>query len=113
MAGANPAWADECDPMKRSLMAIVAAAMWATTPAPAADQVDLSTITCKKFLEYNKENMSLMLMWLDGYYTEDDAPPIVDFDRMMDNGRKLGEYCGKNPDHSVITAADKVLAKDK
>ena len=38
-----------------------------------------------------------MLMWLDGYYSEDDAPPIVDFDKMGENSKKLGEYCGKNP----------------
>jgi len=99
--------------MKRLLMATVAAAMWATAPAQAAEQVDLSTISCKKFFEYSKENLSIMLMWLDGYYAEDDAPPVVDFDKMAVNAQKLGEYCGKNPDHSVITAADKVLAKDK
>ena len=28
---------------------------------------------------------------------------------MGENSKKLGEYCGKNPDHSVITAADKVM----
>ena len=96
--------------MKRLSMLVLATAMLAAAPA-RAEQVDLSTITCKKFFEYNKDNLSIMLMWLDGYYAEDDAPPIVDFDKMTVNAQKLGEYCGKNPDHSVITAADKVLAK--
>ena len=42
----------------------------ATFPAQAQkQQFDLSTITCKQFFEYNKENLSLMLMWLDGYYS--------------------------------------------
>ena len=41
------------------------------------------------------------------------APPIVDFDKMAENSKKLGEYCGKNPDHSVITAADKVMGNGK
>jgi acid stress chaperone HdeB len=96
------------------MLLIIAATMWATFPAEAQkQQFDLSTVTCKQFLEYNKDNMSLMLMWLDGYYSEDDAPPIVDFDKMGENSKKLGEYCGKNPGHSVITAADKTLAKDK
>ena len=100
--------------MKRSTLLIIAATMWATFPAEAQkQQFDLSTVTCKQFLEYSKDNMSLMLMWLDGYYSEDDAPPIVDFDKMTENSKKLGEYCGKNPGHSVITAADKTLAKDK
>jgi acid stress chaperone HdeB len=101
-------------PMKRSIVLVVAATMWATFPAQAQkQQFDLSLITCKQFFEYRKDNLSLMLMWLDGYYSEDDAPPIVDFDKMTENSKKLGEYCGKNPAHSVITAADKVLGNGK
>ena len=100
--------------MKSLLMLTVAATACAALPAQAQkQQFDLSIVTCKQFFEYNKENLSLMLMWLDGYYSEDDAPPIVDFDKMGENSKKLGEYCSKNPGHSVITAADKTLAKDK
>ena len=100
--------------MKRLLMLTVAVTFCATLPAQAQkQQFDLSIVTCKQFFEYSKENLSLMLMWLDGYYSEDDAPPIVDFDKMGENSKKLGEYCGKNPGQSVITAADKTLAKDK
>jgi hypothetical protein len=32
---------------------------------------------------------------------------------MAENSKKLGEYCGKNPGHSVITAADKVMGNGK
>ena len=100
--------------MKRLLMLTVAAMFCATLPTQAQkQQFDLSVVTCKQFFEYNKENLSLMLMWLDGYYSEDDAPPIVDFDKMGENSKKLGEYCGKNPSHSVITAADKVMGNGK
>jgi acid stress chaperone HdeB len=100
--------------MKRLLMLTVAATVCTALPAQAQkQQFDLSVVTCKQFFEYNKENLSLMLMWLDGYYSEDDAPPIVDFDKMTENGRKLGEYCGQNPTHSVITAADKVMSDGK
>jgi len=100
--------------MKRLLMLTVAAMFCATLPVQAQkQQFDLSIVTCKQFFEYNKENLSLMLMWLDGYYSEDDAPPIVDFDKMAENSKKLGEYCGKNPGHSVITAADKVMGNGK
>jgi acid stress chaperone HdeB len=98
--------------MKRSLMVVMAATLWATLPAQAQKQFDLSTMTCKRFFEYDKDNLAIMLMWLDGYYSEDDAPPIVDFDKMAENSKKLGEYCGKNPSHSVITAADKVMGGD-
>jgi acid stress chaperone HdeB len=100
--------------MKRLLMLTAAVAVCATLPAQAQkQQFDMSVITCKQFLEYSKENLSLMLMWLDGYYSEDDAPPIVDFDKMAENSKKLAAYCVKNPGHSVITAADKVMGNGK
>jgi len=100
--------------MKCLLMLTVAATVCTAFSAQAQkQQFDLSIVTCKQFFEYSKENLSLMLMWLDGYYSEDDAPPIVDFDKMGENSKKLGEYCGKNPGHSVITAADKVMGNGK
>ena len=100
--------------MKRSLILMVAATLWTTFPAQAQkQQFDLSLITCKQFFEYNKDNLAIMLMWLDGYYADEDAPPIVDFDKMGENSKKLGEYCSRNPGHSVITAADKVMGNGK
>jgi acid stress chaperone HdeB len=100
--------------MKRSIILIVAATVGTTFPAQAQkQQFDLSLITCKQFFEYSKDNLAIMLMWLDGYYADEDAPPIVDFDKMGENSKKLGEYCTRNPGHSVITAADKVLGDGK
>ena len=61
--------------MRRLLLLVIAASLSMAAPA-RAEKVDLSTITCKRFFEYSKENVSLMLMWLDGYYTEDDDDPI-------------------------------------
>jgi acid stress chaperone HdeB len=96
--------------MRRLLLLVLAASLNMADPAQA-EKVDLSTITCKRFFEYSKENVSLMLMWLDGYYQDDDDDPVVDFDKMADNAKKLGEYCGKNPTHTIITAAEKTIVK--
>ena len=89
---------------------VTAVVLAAATPAQA-QKVDLSTISCKQFLEMNRESISLILMWMAGYYSDQDAPPIVDFDKMKTDGRKLGEYCGKHPDDSIITAAEEVMAQ--
>jgi hypothetical protein len=83
--------------MKRSMLLIIATTMWARSRRGAEAAVRSFDRHLQAVFEYNKDNMSLMLMWLDGYYSEDDAPPIVDFDKMMENSKKLGEYCGKNP----------------
>ena len=45
--------------MKRLAMLLVAAAMIVPLPAKA-EKFDLSTVTCKKFFEYNKENLTLL-----------------------------------------------------
>ena len=96
--------------MKKFSMLLIAAALSAPLPAQA-QQLDLATVTCKDFVTSDKETIGLILMWLEGYYSEQDAKPIVDFDKMKNDGAKLGEYCGKNPGHSLITAADEVMDK--
>ena len=52
-----------------------------------------------------------MLMWLQAYYTEADAKPIVDLDKMNSDGAKIAEYCGRYPTHTVIIAADNAMEK--
>ena len=99
--------------MKRLLMLTVSATLLFTPVASRAQQIDLSVITCKQFFDYSKENMMVMMMWLDGYYSEEDAPPVVDFEKMGENMKKLAEYCAKNQGKSVITAADAVWEMSK
>jgi acid stress chaperone HdeB len=94
--------------MKKLIVLATAATLLGAMPA-GAQQLDMSTVKCRDFVSSSKENIALMLMWLQGYYSDEDASPIVDFDKMMKDAKKLGEYCAKNPDHSVITAADEVV----
>ena len=93
------------------LSAIVTAVVLAAAMPAQAQKVDLSTITCKQFLEMNRESISLILMWMAGYYSDQDAPPIVDFEKMKENASKLGGYCSKNPDVGLITAAEETIAE--
>jgi acid stress chaperone HdeB len=93
------------------LSAIVTAVVLAAATPAHAQKVDLSTITCKQFLEMNRESVSLILMWMAGYYSDQDAPPIVDFDKMKENATKLAAYCAKNPDIGLITAAEETVAE--
>jgi acid stress chaperone HdeB len=95
--------------MKRFTPAFLAACLFA---APAlAQKVDLSTITCKDFFEGPQDRVSHVVMWLDGYYSDEDAPPIVDFDRMKKRIEELAVFCARNPAMGLITAADETLGK--
>lgn len=94
----------------RFLSATLLAASLALAAAPAtAQKLDLSTVKCKEFMESGKDNVAFVLMWMHGYFADQEAPPIVDFDRMKEDAGKLGEYCAKNPDNSIITAAEEVM----
>lgn len=91
---------------------ILAAALLLTPALPArAQQLDLDAVTCKEFQASDKQTVSVILGWLQAFYTEPDAKPVVDFDRMKADGDKLAEYCSKNPTHVLIIAADNVMEK--
>jgi acid stress chaperone HdeB len=98
----------EARTMHKFTILAIAAMLSASAPSQA-QQLDMSTVKCRDFVSSSKENIALMLMWLQGYYSDQDASPIIDFDQMQKDAAKLGEYCAKNPDHSVITAAEEAL----
>jgi acid stress chaperone HdeB len=91
--------------------AVLAALILLAAPAAFAQKLDLSTIKCKDFVSSGKDNIAIIITWLDGYYKEKDDPPIIDFDKFGKNSEKLGKYCGENPSDGLITAADQVIGK--
>jgi hypothetical protein len=93
------------------LISVLVAVMLAAA-APAKSQVvDLAATKCKEFLELKQDRIGFILMWLDGYYTADEDPVVVDFDGAKTKAEKLHAYCAKHPALSVITAAESVLGK--
>ena len=53
----------------------------AGTVAAAAGAIDLSTWTCRKFQTASKDDIATVLAWLDGYYKQEDEPPVIDADQ--------------------------------
>jgi acid stress chaperone HdeB len=90
--------------------AVLLAACCLAAPAKA-EKIDLSTTTCQQFINSGKENITITLTWLDAYYRDEDAPPIIDTEKFVANAQKLGEYCGANPTVGLITAADKLFGE--
>jgi len=80
-------------------------------PSTMADKLDLSTIKCQEFLSSGKDNIAIIISWLDGYYKDANDPPSFDFDKFKANTEKLAKYCADNPSEGLITAADKTLGK--
>ncbi len=77
----------------------------------SAEVIDLSTQTCQQFQAKSKDEIGIILIWLDAYYADEDAAPVIDTDKFTANAKKLGEYCAANPTIGLITAADKLFGQ--
>jgi acid stress chaperone HdeB len=101
--------------MKTTVSILFAAALalplgLASVPAHAV-VLDLSTMTCKQFVEGGDDTIKMVLTWMDGWYKGDSDEAIIDTDVFVENAKKFGTYCGKNPTMSIVNAAEAVLGK--
>jgi acid stress chaperone HdeB len=94
--------------MKRVIPALLT--LWFTASTHAA-VVDLSRVTCWEFQANSKDEIRLILAWLDGYYKDEQDPPVIDTDALVENLRRLDEYCTANPTAGLLTATDRLFKK--
>jgi len=102
-------------PCERGLVkmkqAIAALLIFGLIPSSHAVVIDLSMMTCQEFLATNKDEIRIIWAWLDGYYKDEQDPPIIDTNTLVDNLKKLNEYCAANPTLGLITATNKLFGK--
>ena len=77
----------------------------------AQERIDLDHTTCRQLLEMKPNQIFIVMGWLQGYYLDDHAPPLVDFDKASSDSRKLMERCKARPDEDLMTAAQTLFAK--
>lgn len=98
--------------LMRIFAGIFAAAMAGCVMPAVADDIDLSTWTCHQFQSASKDDIGVILAWLDGYYKDEDDPPVINTTQFVANAKKLGQYCAAHPDIGLITATDKLFQKE-
>ena len=91
--------------------AMLVAAGLLVAGAAEAQQVELSKLRCRAFIDLPKETIANITLWLDGYFTDEEDPAVVDFDKMKIKAEKLVAYCAQNPKMRVMTAAEDVIVK--
>jgi acid stress chaperone HdeB len=91
-------------------LAVTVALLFAV-PAAHAQKLDLSKVTCKELLESGEKGLIIIWSWLYGYYADQDADPIIDFDKLTAQGQRLAGYCKDHPNTDVITAAEPIYDK--
>ena len=68
----------------------------------------MNELTCATFAGSDDENKATIMMWLEGYYTEEDEPAVIDFNEMAGHMAKLLLYC-KNPGKSVLDGSEAAM----
>ena len=92
--------------------AVISAALLSTMTAALADdaKIEMSKLTCAQFTGYNNDNMGLIMMWLEGYYTEEDDDAVIDFGKMAGHDA-APDLLRRHPDTDIITAADEAMGE--
>ena len=91
--------------------AILVAASLCVAGVAKAQQIELAQLRCRAFIDLPKETIANITMWLDGYYTDEEDPAVIDFDKMKSKAEKLVAYCAQNPKVRLMTAAEDVIVK--
>jgi hypothetical protein len=74
-------------------------------------RIDLTSFTCKQFLDLNRDDALIVAGWLQGYYLDEHETPVVDFTKLSVESVSLANRCVARPDEKVITAADRMFSK--
>jgi acid stress chaperone HdeB len=95
--------------MKTTTVLMFAAALMLSSVPAHAVVIDLSTMSCKQFVEGSPDEIKMVLTWMDGWYKGDSDDAIIDTEVFVENAKKFGAYCAANPTVSIVTAAEKLL----
>jgi acid stress chaperone HdeB len=93
--------------MMRLLLALVLASSWVS--AAPAQRFDLDLISCRELLSTDRQNMTYLIVWLRGFWTEADEAMILDLERLQADADKLTEFCARNPDVKAFEATKRVF----
>jgi acid stress chaperone HdeB len=95
--------------MKTTTVLMFAAVLMLSSVPAHAVVIDLSTMSCKQFVEGSPDEIKMVLTWMDGWYKGDSDDAIIDTEVFVENAKKFGAYCAANPTVSIVTAAEKIL----
>ena len=95
--------------MKTTGAILLAAALGLLSVPAHAVVLDLSTMTCKQFVEGSPDEIKMVLTWMDGWNKGDSDEAIINTDVFVANAKKFGTFCATNPSISIVNAAEKVL----
>ena len=85
---------------------------FALEPAPIAQAqvtLDVSKLTCGKLLSYKFTTAEKIGAWVSGYHNGKRGNTSLDTHRLIENAKKLRNYCVRNNQTLVMDAVETVL----
>jgi acid stress chaperone HdeB len=85
-----------------------------SVPAARAQvTLEVSKITCEQYNAYKITNPQNIAIWVNGYYHGKRGDVTLDTQRLVENARKLRDYCRRNPQTLVMQAVETLFAKER
>ena len=76
----------------------------------ALPPVDFSAMTCDQFWEKTIPNdRGPFLFWLSGYFGHKNNSAVLDPAAFTEKTKALSEYCSKQPNDNILSAAEKAF----
>jgi hypothetical protein len=98
--------------MKREMILLTVCALVGGSSA-RAQVLDLTALACSDFVKGDSRSNTTVAVWLNGYYKAAPNPPIIDFDKLNNQGNALVRYCLAHPTMELSEAADAIMGKGK
>ena len=91
----------------RLLLAVALVVSWLNTAS--AQRFDLDLISCRELLGTDRQNMTYLIVWLRGFWTEADEAMILDLERLQADADRVSDFCARNPDEKIFAAAKRLF----
>jgi acid stress chaperone HdeB len=98
--------------MKRMGILVAGGAFFIISSAQAGG-LDLRKLTCDDIAKGSSQDNTTIAVWLNGYYMDNNAEAVIDFDKVNNLGNALVKFCAANPKMSVSDAAERIMGKGK
>lgn len=91
--------------MFRTLIAsaIVASAVF-VADARAQVVLDMTMLTCRQYLEADKDRQDLIAAWMSGYYSAAKNNPVFNAALFQQNRNKITAHCKRNRAETLMSA---------
>jgi HdeA/HdeB family len=83
----------------------------AQEPTQDRKLLHLAEVSCKTFTEFAQQEQAIIISWLQGYNLPEQAPAVIDLDKLSSDKAKMTEHCINRPEDDVMTAAEEVMGQ--